>query len=182
MKTGIFQRIKEEANFVEQSFELDISVDQEVEQAKKQEKANLKAQKHLLFLEMLEDNIDMTEESKAKMQEKKYQLQENGNGDAKLAQLWEAEELERDELRAKLNLQLSYIANLAEETNTFKENVLKEFQKREAALQNELKKRDQHLIGGQTTCLAIERRLEVAEKMMQFKNMQKREISFEKFE
>jgi hypothetical protein len=55
---------------------------------------------------------------------------------------------------------------LAEETQTFKENVLKEFQQREAALQNELKKRDQHLQGGQTTSLALERRLEVAEKML----------------
>jgi hypothetical protein len=52
------------------------------------------------------------------------------------------------------------------ETNAFKENVLKEFQKREATLQNELKKRDEHLIGGQTTCLAIQRRLELAEKML----------------
>ena len=67
MKTGIFRRIKEEANFVDQSYELDIGVDQEAEKAKKSGKANLKAQKHLLFLEMLEDNIEMTEESKAKM-------------------------------------------------------------------------------------------------------------------
>ena len=131
---------------------------------------------------MLEDNTGMTEESKAKIQEKKQQLQENGNGDTKLAQLLEAEEQEKDQLKAKLNLHLSYIARLAEETNTFKENVLKEFQKREATLQNELQKRDQHLVGGQATCLAIERRLEVAEKMLQFKNMQKREICFEKFE
>jgi hypothetical protein len=34
MKTGIFQRIKEEAEFVEKSFELDISIDSEIEKTK----------------------------------------------------------------------------------------------------------------------------------------------------